>query len=369
VGRSLNILIAPLEWGLGHATRVIPLARELLEMNNRVFIAGHRHLSLFRSEFPRLTCINFPGFSPTYSKVLPQYLIILLQCPLIMYHAALEHFRLRKIIRDHSIDIVISDNRFGLWNKRVRTAYITHMPVIPFPRPFQFLEVIGIFIHGLVIRQYDYCFIPDLPGEINLSGRLSHGARLPANVRYVGLLSRFSVSSPDKRREGDVPRHDTIILSGPEPQRSILRNKLEKILAGKKDLTVILGGRPDINSSAERLNNIIYYNHLPPSVMQEIIVSSTNIIARSGYTTIMELVSLNQGALLVPTPGQTEQEYLARYLSDKGWFASLGQSVIVEESLSHPPGPSWPRDLTRRSRELLREALEELTCQKENNRN
>ena len=141
-----NILICPLEWGLGHAARMIPLARKLREMNNNIIIAsGEEHLALFRTELPGLTYINFSGFRPGYSRYFPQYMTLLLKTPLLLYHIILEHFRLKKIIREHSIDIVISDNRFGLWNKEITTVYVTHMPLIPFPGPVRFLGVFRCF--------------------------------------------------------------------------------------------------------------------------------------------------------------------------------------------------------------------------------
>ena len=200
-----NILICPLEWGLGHAARMIPMARKLLDMNQNVFIAsGEEHLNLFRKELPGLTYIDFPGFKPGYSRYLPQYIPLLFKTPLLLFHIIREHYRLKRIISDYSIDIVISDNRFGLWNRKIRTAYITHMPLIPFPKPFQFLEFIGIRLHRFIIRKYSLCFIPDLPGEINLTGRLSHGIRLPENVRYIGILSRFPVKDQPATRESGI---------------------------------------------------------------------------------------------------------------------------------------------------------------------
>ena len=194
MNKKYNILICPLEWGLGHAARMIPLARKLREMNNNIIIgSGEEHLALFRNEVPGLSYIKFTGFKPGYSSFLPQYLTLLLKTPLLLYHIIREHFRLKKIIREHSIDIVISDNRFGLWNRNITTVYITHMPLIPFPKSLRFLEFIGILLHRAVIKKYSLCFIPDLPGELNVSGRLSHRIKLPDNVRFTGILSRFNI--------------------------------------------------------------------------------------------------------------------------------------------------------------------------------
>jgi hypothetical protein len=341
---------------------MIPLASRLRMMNNRIFIgAGEKHLSLFRSEIPGLTYLDFPGFSPGYSMWLPQYLVLLLKTPLLLYHIIREHNKLKKIIRENAIDIVISDNRFGLWNKKVKTVYLTHMPVIPLPKPFFFLEFIGIILHRAIIKRYDFCFIPDLPGDLNVSGRLSHDVSLPGNVRYIGLLSRFTeTGSAENKNPAGFP-HNTIILSGPEPQRSILKKKLVEVLKDKEPPSVFLEGRPDKNTEMEHKNNIIFYNHLPAPEMKAVITGSKSIITRSGYTAIMELISLSCSALLIPTPGQTEQEYLARYLHKKGWFAFLPQSKINEGLPFQSIKPGWTIEIMEQSKLLLEKALKELT--------
>lgn len=356
-----NILICPLEWGLGHAGRMIPLARRLGEMNNNIFVAsGEEHISLFRNELQNVKFIHFSGFKPGYSRYLPQYFILLLKIPVLLYHIIREHYLLKKIIIEYGIDIVISDNRFGLWNRKVKTVYITHMPVIPFPKLFSFLEFAGVFLHRIIIKKYSFCFIPDLPGEVNLSGRLSHGIKLPGNVRYIGILSRFSESgSSDLNSSGIFPK-TTVILSGPEPQRGILKKKLTGILKEKEIPAVMLEGRPLEKNEVVKSGNITFYNHIPASEMKEMIKGSTNIITRAGYTTIMELISLNCSAILIPTPGQTEQEYLARYLSGKGWFATISQSAL-NTNILFPENKPYRFDLfIEQSEALLKEAIEEL---------
>ena len=354
--------MSPLEWGLGHAARIIPIAKQLIAMDHNVIIAcGPSLMPFFRTELPQVKLIGFPGFSPVYSAKLPQYLVLLLETPLLVYHVAKEHFALKKIIADNNIDILISDNRFGLWNRKITTAYITHMPLIPFPRPFRFLEFIGKALHRAVIRKFNFCLIPDLPGDINLSGRLSHGFRMPANVRYIGILSRFTRIPPAPGSSNEKKKRITVILSGPEPQKGILKD----ILAGKlKDQPVpvtILGGDPSGNSVSAVSGNISYNSHLPAEEMRELITGGNLVICRSGYTTIMELASLGCSALLIPTPGQTEQEYLAEYLSGKGYFSTLTQNEIKAVKMLPEVPPSFPGALLSESALLLTKALEELS--------
>jgi uncharacterized protein (TIGR00661 family) len=359
---KLNILICPLEWGLGHAARMIPLAAKLRKLNYNVFIgAGQEHLSLFRTEIPGLAYIDFPGFKPEYSRFLPQYLSLLLKAPVLIYNIISEHSRLKKIIRKNEIDIVISDNRFGLWNKNIKTVYITHQPRIPFPAAFRIFEFMGILLHRSVMKKYTYCFIPDLPGNLNVSGRLSHNVRLPSNTSYIGILSRFSEIISTTEAAPVNMEHNTVILSGPEPQRDILKQKLTNILKNKKPRTVILGGRPEVASAMVQSDNIIFYNHLHSSGMKELITGSENIITRSGYTTIMELISLNRSALLIPTPGQTEQEYLARYLDEKGWFSILLQKDLKKNIPTIIRKNIPAEEIISCSKLLLEEALKKLS--------
>lgn len=342
---------------------MIPLARQLQERNCRVIIGGgEKHLALFRAELPGLSYINFPGFSPGYSRHLPQYLFLLLKTPLLLYHIISEHFRLKKIIIEHRIDIVISDNRFGLWSNMITSVYVTHILRIPLPPPLKILERIGVALHGWIIRKYTYCIIPDLPGEINLSGRLSHGLKLPGNARYIGILSRFDTKLT---QTGEFSfRHNTVILSGPEPQRSMLREKLEKILSQMDIPSVILEGRPE-RDGVESKGIIISYAHLSASGMSELLTSSENIITRSGYTSLMDLVHLNCSALLIPTPGQTEQEYLADYMDEKGWFKSIRQKKLSTQLVLPGIKSNWPVSMVEESRFLLDKFLRELLKEKE----
>jgi hypothetical protein len=360
--RQQNILICPLEWGLGHAGRMIALATKLREMGyNILFGAGEKQLSFLRTEMPGLTYISFPGFSPGYSRFLPQYLALLLKIPLLLYHIILEHIRLKRIIPEYAIDIVISDNRFGLWNRHIKTVYVTHQPLIPLPKPFAWFESIGLMLHRLVINRYSFCFIPDLPGDLNVSGRLSHGLKLPRNTRFIGILSRFSGLSSSGNGSPVSFRHNTVILSGPEPQRGILEKKLADILKDREHPAVILCGEPDMPADTIRSGNIIYFNHLPGIAMKEVISESEAIITRSGYTTIMELISLNCSALLIPTPGQTEQEYLARYLSENGWFAAVSQREINRVTPLPSINSKCGNEITVESGVLLEKALKEMS--------
>jgi hypothetical protein len=306
-------------------------------------------------EFPGIECISFPGFKPVYSRRFPQYLSLLLKVPSLVWHVFSEHFRLKRLIAEKSIDIVISDNRFGLWNRNIISVYVTHMPLIPLPKKLMFLEPAGVLLHRMIMNKYAYCFIPDLPGEINLSGRLSHGLKLSDNVRFIGILSRFT-GAGNRSVKSESPFSYAVILSGPEPQKEILKQKLINLLKEREFSTIILEGKPREGSITTISDNITFCSHLPSQDIKDIIESSENIITRSGYTTIMELVSLGRSALIIPTPGQTEQEYLAEYLSEKNWFETTSQKDI-KSNLSSANVQQMPVELINEQSLILSEAV------------
>jgi predicted glycosyltransferase len=361
LNNRLKILICPLEWGLGHAGRMIPLAKRLMDLGHIVIIgSGEEHLSMFREELKDLLYIKFPGFKPRYSRFLPPYLSLLFKIPSLLFWSFSEHKKLKGIIREHDINLVISDNRFGLWIKSIMCIYITHMPRIPFPRAFRSLELTGILLHRWIIRKYSYCLIPDLPGNMNLTGRLAHGLKLPSNVRYIGLLSRFSDAVNNAiKTEYPSPR-TTLILSGPEPLRSILREKVISLSGISDHFTVILEGRPERGKVTSTEGKILSFSHLRSLEMKRLISGSDRIISRSGYTTIMELISMNCSALLIPTPGQTEQEYLAEYTSARGWFKTVKQKDLTQDMDLTLPVPPDCQQMLAESKLLLESALEEI---------
>jgi UDP-N-acetylglucosamine transferase subunit ALG13 len=357
-----NILICPLEWGLGHAGRMVPLAKKLIDLGHNVIIgSGPEHIEFFRKEIPGVNCISFPGFSIRYSSWLPQYLVILLNSPVFIYSILREHRQLKKIIPAQNIDIVISDSRPGLWNRSVKTVFVTHMLRVPLPRWAFFVERTGIISTKRIIRKFNFCFIPDLESGSgkDLSGKLSHGLKLPRNARYIGILSRFRQPySADAAISQSC--FCTVILSGPEPQRSIMKQKLIGLLKLKGEQSVILEGKPGTYPEKRTEANITYLSHLSAAEMSELIIGSKYIISRSGYTTLMELASLGKRALIIPTPGQTEQEYLAAYLSEKGWFDTLTQNELEGDIFRNETGTVIPEDIGEKSEKLLENALHEL---------
>ncbi len=321
-----TILISPLNWGFGHAGRMIPLALELKKRGSDVVFGADAHiLPLIEQELPGIRLIEIPGMHIRYSRFLPQYLCIFLQLPVVVISSIREHFALRTIVREIKPSVIISDNRFGLFHPRIFSVYVTHQLRIPFPHSLRFMEPFTAWLHRKVINRYDLCLVPDYPGPVNLSGRLSHGLKHPGNVHYMGPLSRFRTVAP--AGAAITPRHPycCLILSGPEPQLTMLLEKVAAALHGIQLCVLSAAPVKMIPGNDPLLTFIIK----PGSgTMRQLIEDSSLVITRAGYTSVMELASLGKGAVLIPTPGQPEQEYLGDWLNGHHGLITVKQQNI-----------------------------------------
>lgn len=330
-------MVCPLDWGLGHATRCVPVINALLARNAEVILAGEGQvLEFLKLNFPGQTFIHFPGTRIRYPSGRGMAAKMLVQLPAIIHGIGREHRLLRQMVRDLGIDIVISDNRFGLWTRHAHTVYITHQVMIKAPAGYRWAEGLLHRLHRWIIRRYDVLWVPDNPGAQNLSGDLSHKYPLPANGAYTGILSRFGTAAnpaPDKKRhKPDL----LVILSGPEPQRTILEEKvLRNINEEKITGVVMLRGLPGSAGHPQQMPGVVIHDHLPDDDLRELITGARVIVCRPGYSGLMDLVSLGRPAVLVPTPGQTEQEYLADYLSASGSFQQLDQEGFTVRKALH----------------------------------
>lgn len=331
--KQKTILVCPLDWGLGHATRCIPLIRQFINENSKVLVgsSGSQKV-LLQKEFPSLTFIDLKGYEVEYPKSGSMALKILLQLPKINSAIKDENNWLAKIIDEHQIDLVVSDNRYGLWSKKVKSVLITHQIFVKAP----FVEWMIERLLKRYFDNFDEIWIPDVEGENNLSGDLSHKKPLSEKFKFIGLLSRFSHkidnSSVSQKcgtyREDDDFEFDFIaIVSGPEPQRSIFENIILKQVESSNLKGILVRGIPEDNSECKIQNaELKVFNHLETDEFLHYLKKSKVVISRSGYSTIMDLAILVKKAILVPTPGQTEQEYLANYHSQKGRFFTQKQN-------------------------------------------
>ena len=361
-GRQARILVAPLDWGLGHATRCIPLIHELLALGCDVFLAGEgAQEKLLQTEFPHLPFLQLPGYRIRYAKTKKGLIWRMIQQGPKMRRAMLyEHQWLKKMVSQHRLDAVISDNRYGLYHETVPSVFMTHQLLIK-SSAGKWTEKFLQKRNYKFINRFTECWVPDNEGDNNLAGELSHPSSKPAvPLRYIGLLSRFKkVVGPVTEKKG----HLVILLSGPEPQRSILEERLIRDISKYNGTAVIVRGLPGSVSLIPSTNMIRVYNHLPADTLQEEIMAAEYIISRSGYSTVMDLAVLEKKSILIPTPGQTEQEYLAELLMETGKAVCISQekfslTAALEKANVYPYDLAFTPDVN-----LLKKLLQNFLAQ------
>ncbi|MFH0894090.1 MAG: glycosyltransferase [Bacteroidota bacterium] len=334
-----NVFVAALDWGLGHTSRSVPLIRLLQKKGCHVIIgvSGMQKV-FFESECPEAELIPLTGYNIQYSKSLPLSAGLLLSWPRLKKIMQQENEELKKICTDHKIEIIFSDNRYGLYHPDIFSVCITHQlnPQLPFLlNPFR--ENASATIQKL-LQPFQEIWIPDSP-EIALSGALSINPNFK-NIFYSGIQSRFDTNiKTDKTFLYDI----AVMLSGPEPHRSRFEKRILKQLTETSLKAVVFRGMPGIEE-IQSTDNIHIFSHASTQHMQQMISDSHIVLCRAGYSSLCDLIRLNKKAIIIPTPGQTEQKYLAEYLSKKGWFHTVGEKKIhldldIDKALSLSPIP------------------------------
>ncbi|GEO11978.1 glycosyltransferase [Segetibacter aerophilus] len=326
---NIKILVAPLDWGLGHATRCIPLITELLKLGCKVIIAAEGvQENLLKQEFPDLAFVHLPGYRIKYSSTERFFSSkIILQLPKIFRVITKEKRWLKRFLAHTPVDAVISDNRYGFQHGGIPCIFITHQLLIK--APFALAERILQQLNYSLIQNFTACWIPDEKGQVNLGGELSHPKYPPKlPVEYLGGLSRL-------RKQADyVTKYDLlVILSGPEPQRTLLEKKMLAELDAFSGVVLFVRGLPGHEKLPTVRGNVTVKNHLASKELEAAFSSSDLIISRSGYTTLMDICKLQKRSILIPTPGQTEQEYLAKHFEQQRWAVSVSQQDFSLQKL------------------------------------
>jgi hypothetical protein len=329
-----RILVAPLDWGLGHASRCVPIIRALLEHGAMPVVGADKGpLALLREEFPQLDHVRIPGMEVRYAKGRSQAWAMAKQFPAMLRQVRKEHVLFEKIRHEFRLDAVISDQRFGMRSAGLPSVLVTHQlfPFAPFAQGF------ARRINRRHIDRFDLCWVPDHEEAPGLSGALSHEVNMPANARFIGPLSRFA----GERSAADGPKYRVVaVISGPEPQRSLLEKTVRFQLKKIEGSHLVISGKP--GSDDVREGNIRTVGHLNADKLYSAIKNAALIIGRTGYSTLMDLDAIGRGALLVPTPGQAEQEYLGRLHHAAGVHRLQEQHRLdISAELADPP-PSFP---------------------------
>lgn len=298
-----EILVAPLNWGLGHATRCVPIINFLIKYNYHPIIASDGEALLFlQKEFPTLSTIELPSYNITYSKNLK--IGLLFQFPKIVKAIRKEKTLINNLIAENKHIVgIISDNRFGVRSSQVWSVYLTHQ--------IQVLSGLSTKItswfHRRMINRFDECWVPDT-AERTFSGKLSETNKLLIPVKFIGILSRFT------KQKLPIENDILIVLSGIESQRNSLEKKLLEAFKNYVGNVVLVQGKIDDTQTEKHIDGVKVYNYLLSTELANEINKAALVICRSGYSSIMDLSALEKKAFFIPTTYQSEQEYLAAYL-------------------------------------------------------
>ncbi|MEP5340907.1 MAG: glycosyltransferase [Algibacter sp.] len=322
-----RILVAPLNWGLGHATRCIPIIKALIVYGFEPVIASDGvSLVLLQKEFPNVLTIELPTYDVTYAKKGKHFKLKMLKdSPKLIKAIKAEKKATKTIVDLYHISGIISDNRLGVYCEKIPSVFMTH----------QLNVLSGITtwfstkIHQKIIKNFDECWVPDHAGELNLSGKLGHTRSFEIPTKYLGPLSRFTKS--DLKITNDL----MVLLSGPEPQRTLLEDRLFNALKNYNGRLVFVKGVMETKQTISVQGNMTVYNFMTSDLLEQTINQSRLIISRSGYTTVMDLAKLKKHAFFIPTPGQFEQEYLAQRLTKSELVPSCHQDRFTINSLEN----------------------------------
>ena len=322
---SKKILVAPLNWGLGHATRCIPII-EALENNGYtpIIASDGVALQMLQKEFPHLQSMELPSYHIEYAKNGAFFKWKMIKNSPKMIEAILQEKKtIRQWIDEYDIAGIISDNRLGVYSKKIPSVFITHqLNVLTGNTTW-----ISSKVHQHIIKKFNQCWIPDVETKPNLSGKLGHLENPEENIKYIGPLSRLHRKPTDKKYDLMV------ILSGPEPQRGMLEDQLTQEMGQFKGKVVFIKGKIEPEQKIEQVGNVTYYNFMNTEQLENTFNESEIVLCRSGYTTIMDLAQLGKKAFFIPTPGQYEQEYLAKKLKKEGLVPFAKQEDFRIENL------------------------------------
>jgi UDP:flavonoid glycosyltransferase YjiC (YdhE family) len=358
--KEKRVLVCPMDWGLGHASRSIPVINAFRNAGCRVIIAASGPAAdLIRIETGGGEVIPFPGLTITYSR----YWLsggLLLKAPAFLQSIRREKMMLRSLVAKTDPRLIVSDNRYGLVHDSVPSVLITHQLKPSLPRSLGMLErPLSTIIRKLVLP-FRECWIPDNP-ENSAAGELISGwERLP-EARFTGWLSRFSGGSGGSGLPADSPEpeYDVLfLLSGPEPHRTILEKKVISVCMSSGIKALIARGLPGESRKRETHGNTEIISFLSAGELLRVFGQCRLVVCRSGYSSVMDLLMAGKNALLIPTPGQPEQEYLGKWLGRRGWFRIMDQKdfdagMIIraskQASRSASPLPAPGEDLLQKT--------------------
>lgn len=300
----LRILICPLNWGLGHATRSRPIIEQFIEKGHEVHLGGDGvSMEVLKNYYPKLPIHNLAQLNIQYGSSF--WISLLKQLPQLFRWWNMDQKIIGHLYKQYHFDLIISDSRPGChYHETNNILVISQLS----PRlPNQLLTWSAHRLFQSIFKPFNEIWIPDQTKELTLSGQL---IVFPFHIpsRRIGFLSKLEKSEGEV--SSTIAGRVLAIVSGPEP----LRTRFEKDLVEqlKNENALITGGRPYLKYQTSN-----YISYLDATALKEEINKAEYIICRSGYSTLMDLASYGKKIILVPTPGQSEQIYLANHLQSK----------------------------------------------------
>lgn len=357
---KLTVMVCPMDWGLGHASRCVPVIMAFIREGCRVIVAvSGAGAGLIKSECnsESLTIVPFPGFTVSYARSF-LFARLVMQVPAFVLHVYKERKLLKGLVEKFRPGLIVSDNRYGLLHDEVPSILITHQlkPSLPYYlKAFEY--ILAAVIRNRMSSFYE-CWIPDYH-DFPAAGDLTMGHdKLPA-AYFTGWLSRFDAMAGLNVKDNFRYRI-MFLLSGPEPQRSLFEDKIIEDLKKGDVPALVVRGLPGEPVRGKIRSGVEIVSFMDSGELMDALLESEVVVCRSGYSSVMDMLTLGKPAVLVPTPGQTEQEYLGRWLSDRGWFRVIEQKnfdidLILNKELSPDNGNRLPSQ--RRERDLLEERV------------
>ena len=315
-----TVLIASLDWGLGHTTRCIPLIESFRKEGWSITLAAEGTSSaILQAAFPDIPLLTLKGYRIRYAKKRLGWKIIQ-QIPSLLVALRYEKQWLQEKYANYQWDVIVSDNRLGFHHPRAHNIYITHQLHLQTGLG-KLLNRLASFFHQSYIKKFNELWIPDLEGSQNLAGKLAHPKISFLPTKYLGLISRLHPA------EATPYKYDLLfLLSGPESQRTIFENIILQQIQPKHGRILLIRGTHDSNIMSDIKSTVTIVHLANSQELNQYMLQSKYVICRSGYTSLMDLLRLHKKALLVPTPGQGEQEYLAAHAEQQSFFPSLSQN-------------------------------------------
>ncbi len=340
-----KILIAPMDWGLGHTSRCIPLAQHYHSQGHHIFFAGNAlQQQLFTASCPFVTTLDLDGYRISYPQEGRHFMLkMAMQLPRLQQTITREQQWLRQQMQHHAFDVILSDNRYGLYHPAAQSILLTHQLHI------QTGSRLGnsIIRHRTqqLINRFDACWVVD-DAHIRLAGILSDPISLKIPARYIGWLSQFQLKAYISPHPLQGHPYVLAVLSGPEPMRTQLEAlflKQMKALPGQQ--FIMTGGT--LHQPGHVPDNVRYIPLAGSQEMYTYLQHADSVISRSGYSTVMDVICMQRPALFIPTPGQTEQELIARTLQAKKWFQCSSQDKLDIAALPVLPytAPAFRSDI------------------------